>query len=175
MKIPFNKPYWSNDELGSIKEALNSHHISGGGDFSRKSEALLCEYTGAKKTLLTTSCTHALEMSAVLLNIEPGDEVIIPSFTFVSSALAFVMQGAVPVFCDIRADTLNIDETKIEELISKRTKAIVVVHYAGVSCEMDAILVLSNKYGLSLIEDNAHGLFGSYKGKSLGSFGHLVT
>ncbi len=114
-------------------------------------------------------------MSAVLLNIEPGDEVIIPSFTFVSSALAFVMQGAVPVFCDIRADTLNIDETKIEELISKRTKAIVVVHYAGVSCEMDAILVLSNKYGLSLIEDNAHGLFGSYKGKSLGSFGHLVT
>src|SRR5687768_124550 len=132
---------------------------------------MLEQVTGARRALLTTSCTHALEMSALLLDIAPGDEVIVPSFTFVSTANGFVLRGAVPVFADIRPDTLNIDEAKLEGLISSRTRAIVVVHYAGVACEMDPILELAGRHGIAVVEDNAHGLFGRYRGQPLGSFG----
>ena len=130
---------------------------------------------GAPKALLTTSCTHALEMSAILADVGPGDEVILPSFTFVSTANAFVLRGATPVFCDIRPDTLNIDETKIEDLITGRTRAVVVVHYAGVGCEMDEILAIAGRHGITVIEDNAHGLFGRYRGRMLGTFGSMAT
>ena len=130
---------------------------------------------GVKKALLTTSCTHALDMSALLLNLEPGDEVILPSFTFVSTVNAFILRGAKPVFADIRPDTLNIDETKIEPLINEHTKAIYVVHYAGVGCEMDRILEIAQKHHLFVVEDNAHGLFGKYRGKFLGTFGCMAT
>ena len=132
-------------------------------------------YTWSSKALITTSCTHALEMAAILLNIQPNDEVIIPAFTFVSTANAFVLQGASPVFCDIRPDTLNLDESKLESLITMQTRAIVVVNYAGVGCEMDTILEIANRHGIAVVEDNAHGLFGQYQGHSLGSFGSLAT
>jgi dTDP-4-amino-4,6-dideoxygalactose transaminase len=127
------------------------------------------------KALLTTSCTHALEMAAILLDVKPGDEVIVPAFTFVSTINAFVLRGARPVFCDIRPDTLNMDEAQLERLISPRTRAIVPVHYAGVGCEMDAIMALAERHGVAVVEDNAHGLFGSYKGRYLGTFGALAT
>ncbi len=129
----------------------------------------------APKVLLTTSCTHALEMAALLLDIQPGDEVIFPSFTFVSTINAYVLRGAKPVFADIRGDTLNLDESQLEKLITPRTRAIVVVHYAGVGCEMDSILGLAARHGLKVVEDNAHGLFGKYRGRLLGTFGSLAT
>lgn len=174
-KIPFNKPSLMGNETAYISQALENGHISGDGSFSRKCHTWLEEYLGVKKALLTTSCTHALEMAALLLNIQPGDEVILPSFTFVSTINAFVIRGAKPVFIDIRSDTLNLDESRLESLITPRTKAIVVVHYAGVGCEMDKILSIAERYNLPVVEDNAHGLFGKYKNQLLGTFGCLST
>ena len=173
--IPFNHPAIIGDELDYICQAIENGHISGDGDFTKKCHALLEQTLGVTKVLLTTSCTHALEMAALLLDIQPGDEVIFPSFTFVSTVNAFVLRGAHPVFADIRPDTLNLDENLLEKLITPRTKAIVVVHYAGVGCEMDAILEIAARYHLAVVEDNAHGLFGKYKGRWLGTFGCLAT
>lgn len=174
-EIPFNRPSIVGDEIQYIYQAIESGHISGDGQFTRKCNSLLEKLLGVEKVLLTTSCTHALEMSALLLDIQSGDEVIIPSFTFVSTVNAFVLRGAKPVFADIRPDTLNINETQLEGLISPRTKAIIPVHYAGVGCEMDIIMDIANQYNLTVVEDNAHGLFGKYKGKYLGTFGSLAT
>lgn len=176
MKIPFNIPYVCGNELVNIHQAVTNKNIAGDGPFGKKAESFLEEVIDNKsRVLLTTSCTHALEMAALLLDIQPGDEVIIPSFTFVSTAQAFVLHGAKPVFCDIRSDTKNIDETQIESLITKKTRAIVPVHYAGVACEMDVINNIAEKYNLIVIEDNAHGLFGTYKNKPLGSLGKMAT
>lgn len=152
-----------------------NRHISGDGPFTKSAQEHLEQALGAKRVLLTTSCTHALEMAALLLDIQPGDEVILPAFTFVSSVNAFALRGAVPIFIDIRPDTLNIDESLIEAAITKRTRAIVVVHYAGVGCEMETISALAQAHGVALIEDNAHGLFGRYRGQFLGTFGTLAT
>ncbi|NOH04647.1 MAG: dTDP-4-amino-4,6-dideoxygalactose transaminase [Chloroflexi bacterium] len=174
-RISFNNPVFLGRELEYIAEAVNNRHLSGDGPFTKKVHTLLESEIGVRKALLTTSCTHALEMSAILLDIRPGDEVIIPDFTFVSTINAFVLRGAIPVFVDIRPDTLNIDESKIEEAVTPRTKAIVVVHYAGVGCEMDAILEIAGRHNLLVVEDNAHGLFGKYKGKFLGTFGVVAT
>ncbi|NES40048.1 MAG: dTDP-4-amino-4,6-dideoxygalactose transaminase [Moorea sp. SIO2C4] len=149
--------------------------LSGDGAITKQCHALLEQILSIPKVLLTTSCTHALEMAALLLNIQPGDEVIVPSFTFVSTINAFILRGAQPVFIDIRPDTLNLNEEKLESLITPRTKAIVPVHYAGVACEMDAILEIAGRYGIPVVEDNAHGLFAKYKGKYLGTFGCLAT
>lgn len=173
--IPFNTPYFVGTETELIATAFANKSISGDGLFGKKSQALLEEQLGVKKVLLTTSCTHALEMAAILLNLKPGDEIIVPSYTFASTALAFVMHGATPVFADIRSDTLNIDESKLEGLITPHTRAIVIVHYAGVGCEMDSIMQIVKRYNLILIEDNAHGLYGKYKGKYLGTFGAFAT
>jgi len=173
--IPFNWPAVLGRELEYVAEAAASGHLSGDGPFTKKCEVLLQQHTGAGRALLTTSCTHALEMAALLLDIRPGDEVIVPSFTFVSSVNAFVMRGATPVFIDVRRDTLNIDERQLPSLLRPSTKAIVVVHYAGVACEMDAILETANRAGVPVIEDNAHGLFGRYKGRPLGSLGTMAT
>jgi dTDP-4-amino-4,6-dideoxygalactose transaminase len=175
VRIPFNRPTPLGDEIEFVQRAIYSGHHSGDGPFTKKCTELLERELGAKKVLLTTSCTHALEMTAMLLDIVPGDEVIVPSFTFVSSANAFVLRGARPIFADVRPDTLNIDEKQIEKHISSRTKAIVVVHYAGVGCEMDQILELANAHDIPVIEDNAHGLFGHYRGKPLGTFGCMST
>jgi dTDP-4-amino-4,6-dideoxygalactose transaminase len=173
--IPFNRPAVVGNELTYLREAAQSGHLSGDGPFTRKCNALLEEIIGAKKVLLTTSCTHALEMAALLLDLRPGDEVIVPSFTFVSTLNAFVLRGAVPVFADCRRDTLNIDEEQIAGLITPRTRAIVPVHYAGVACAMDVIGNLAREHGLEIIEDNAHGLFARGYGKTLGTFGALAT
>jgi dTDP-4-amino-4,6-dideoxygalactose transaminase len=173
--IPFNRPSFVGKEELYIAEALRRGHVSGDGYFTEKCHSYLEELLGVAKALLTTSCTHALEMSALLLELSPGDEVILPSFTFVSTANAFVLRGATPRFADIRRDTLNLDESQLERMISSRTKAIVVVHYAGVGCEMDEILEIAKRNGLAVIEDNAHGLFGAYKGKPLGTFGCLAA
>ncbi len=173
--IPFNKPAMLGNELTYIAASVRSGKISGDASYSKKVHALLESELGVAKALLTPSCTHALEMSALLLNLQAGDEVIIPSFTFVSTVNAFVLRGAKPIFADIRPDTLNIDESKLEALITPRTKAIVVVHYAGVGCEMDAIMAMAARHGLPVVEDNAHGLFGRYKGKPLGTFGAMAT
>jgi dTDP-4-amino-4,6-dideoxygalactose transaminase len=173
MKIPFNKPYMSGKELFFIAEAHFNGMLSGDGPFTKRCHAWLEERTGAEKALLTHSCTAALEMAALLLDLQPGDEVIMPSYTFVSTANAFVLRGAVPVFVDIRPDTLNIDETLIEAAITSRTKAIVPVHYAGVACEMDVIMDIARRHGLMVIEDAAQGIMSSYKGRPLGSIGHL--
>jgi dTDP-4-amino-4,6-dideoxygalactose transaminase len=173
--IPFNFPAVVGRELEYVAQAAASGHIAGDGPFTKRCEALLQQHTGAGRALLTTSCTHALEMSALLANIGPGDEVVVPSFTFVSTANAFVLRGARPVFIDIRRDTLNIDERQLSGLLRPSTKAIVVVHYAGVGCEMDAILETAGRAGVPVIEDNAHGLFGRYKGRPLGSFGTMAT
>lgn len=175
MFISFNRPFFSGKEFEYIRQALDNGQISGDGMFTRKCHELLEHALDVRKVLLTTSCTHALEMAAMLVDIQPGDEVIIPSFTFVSVANAFVLRGARPVFVDIRPDTLNLDESRLEGLITPRTKAIVVVHYAGVACEMDAIMEIAARHNLPVIEDNAHGLFGKYKGKWLGTFGCLAT
>src|SRR5581483_9424393 len=174
-RIPLNRPCLIGDELLYVAESIRCGQISGDGCFTRRSARLLEQELGASRVLLTTSCTHALEMAALLLNIAPGDEVILPSFTFVSTANAFALRGAKLVFVDIRPDTLNLDEQALESLITPRTKAIVVVHYAGVGCEMDTILAIAARYGIPVVEDNAHGLFGKYKGQSLGTFGCMAT
>lgn len=158
-----------------MEACLRQGHISGGGEFSRRCSELLEQCLGAHKVLLTTSCTHALEMAALLLDIGPGDEVVVPSFTFVSTINAFALRGARPVFADIRSDTLNIDEARLGRLVSSRTRAIVPVHYAGVGCEMGTILELAQGAGAKVVEDNAHGLFGKYEGRLLGTFGCLAT
>jgi len=173
--IPFNKPTLMGNELQYISQAVEENHISGDGAFSRKCHAWLEKYFDLPKALLTTSCTHALEMAAYLLEIKPGDEVIIPSFTFVSTVNAFVNRGARPVFIDIRPDTLNLDENLLEDLITDKTKAVVPVHYAGVGCEMDTIMEITNRRQVHVVEDNAHGLFGEYKGRHLGTLGCLAT
>jgi dTDP-4-amino-4,6-dideoxygalactose transaminase len=175
MNIPFNRPTIVGKELYYISQAIQNGHSSGDGGFTKKCHALLEKALGVPKVLLTTSCTHALEMAAILLDIQPGDEVIVPSFTFVSTINAFVLRGARPIFIDIRPDTLNLDETRLEQLISPRTKAIVPVHYAGVGCEMDTIMSVAQLHQTAVIEDNAHGLFARYKGKLLGTYGALAT
>lgn len=175
ISIPFNRPSFQGNEQAYIAQAVSNGHISGDGPFTRKCHALLEEILGIPKILLTTSCTHALEMSAFLLGIEPGDEFLVPSFTFVTTVNAFVLRGAQPLFIDIRPDTLNMDEAQLENLITPQTKAIVPVHYAGVGCEMDAICEIATRYGIPIVEDNAHGLFGKYKGRYLGTFGALAT
>jgi dTDP-4-amino-4,6-dideoxygalactose transaminase len=174
-KIPFNHPYAVGKEFEYIRQAIANSHTCGDGPFTHKCHALLEQVLEVPKALLTTSCTHALEMAAILLNIQPGDEVIVPSFTFVSTVNAFVLRGANPVFIDVRPDTLNLNEAKLEQLITPRTKAIVPVHYAGVGCEMDTILDIAGRYGISVVEDNAHGIFAKYKGKYLGTFGTFAT
>lgn len=171
--IPFNKPYMTGKELWYISQAHANGHLSGDGAFTKKCNAWLEQRTGCHKAMLTHSCTAALDMAAILADIQPGDEVIMPSFTFVSTANAFVLRGGVPVFVDIRADTLNIDETRIEEAITPRTKAIAPVHYAGVGCEMDAIMKIAEKHGLLVIEDAAQGIMATYRARPLGSIGHL--
>lgn len=175
LRVDFNRPAPVGKELEYVTQAISSGHISGDGPFTKKCHALLEGELGVQKALLTTSCTHALEMMAILLDIQPGDEIIIPDFTFVSTVNAFVLRGATPVFVDVRPDTLNLDETKLEEAITPKTKAIVPVHYAGVGCEMDAILEIANRHSVAVVEDNAHGLFGKYKGKFLGTFGAMAS
>ena len=175
MNIPFNKPYMTGKELWYIAQAHAKGHLAGDGSFSKRCNAWLEARTGASKALLTHSCTAALEMAAILADVLPGDEVIMPSYTFVSTANAFVLRGAVPVFIDIRADTLNIDETLIEAAITDKTRAIVPVHYAGVGCEMDAIMAIADKHKLLVIEDAAQATLASYKGRPLGSIGQLAT
>lgn len=169
--IPFNMPPYVGKENDYIKKAIENHKICGDGEFTKKCSAWIEEKTGTKKALLTTSCTHALEMAALLLDIKPGDELIMPSFTFVSTADAFVLRGAKAVFVDIRPDTMNINEELIESAITEKTKAIVPVHYAGVACEMDRIMEIAAKYGLAVVEDAAQGVMSSYKGRALGTIG----
>ncbi len=171
--IPFNRPALTGKEQKYLAETFTNRKFSGGGEFSERCAQWLSKKTGTKRALITTSCTDALEMSAILANIQPGDEVIMPSFTFVSTATAFVLRGARIKFVDIRPDTMNIDENKIEEAITEKTKAIVPVHYAGVGCEMDTINDIAKQYNLFVIEDAAQGIMASYKGKSLGSIGDL--
>lgn len=171
--IQFNKPYMTGKELFYIAEAHFNERLAGDGPFTKKCHTWLEQKTGAKKALLTHSCTAALEMAAILADIQPGDEVIMPSYTFVSTANAFVLRGGVPVFVDIRPDTLNIDEKLIEAAITPRTKAIVPVHYAGVACEMDTIMDIANRHNLLVIEDAAQGVMSNYKGRTLGTIGHL--
>jgi len=172
--IPFNKPYIIGNELNNISQAITDNlQISGGGKFTRECQQWLGEKLSCRKSLLTHSCTAALEMAAILLDIQPGDEIIMPSFTFVSTANAFVLRGGVPVFIDIRSDTLNLDEKLIKAAITDRTRAIVPVHYAGLPCEMDAILDIAHRYDLRIVEDAAQALMSEYKGKSLGTLGHL--
>ena len=174
-KIPFNRPALLGREMQYIAQAILQGHSSGDGAFTKKCQRILEESVGAQKALLTTSCTHSLEMCALLLNIQPGDEVVVPSYTFVTTANAFALRGAKLVFADIRSDTLNIDPDHVRTLITSRTKAIVVVHYAGVACDMDALERLAREAGVVLVEDNAHGLYGKYRGRFLGTFGCLAT
>jgi dTDP-4-amino-4,6-dideoxygalactose transaminase len=171
--IPFNKPPLTGNEERYVLESIKSGKISGDGEFTKKCHEWFEEKLACKKALLTTSCTHALEMAAILINIKEGDEVIMPSYTFVSTANAFVLRGAKAIFVDIRPDTMNIDETLIEAAITEKTKAIVPVHYAGVACEMDVIMDIANRHGLYVIEDAAQGMMSTYKGKQLGTIGHL--
>jgi dTDP-4-amino-4,6-dideoxygalactose transaminase len=173
--IPFNRPTRTKRDSAYVQEALASGKLSGDGPFTHRCHQLLQQAVGVPRALLTTSCTHALEMAALLLDIGPGDDVIVPSFTFVSSVNPFVLRGARPVFADIRPDTLNIDERHLEQLVTSRTRAIVVVHYAGVGCDMDVIGQLADRVGAAVVEDNAHGLFGRYKGRNLGTFGSLAA
>jgi dTDP-4-amino-4,6-dideoxygalactose transaminase len=175
MKIPFNKPYMTGKELWNISQAHASGHLAGDGGFTKKCSAWLEQRIGCQKALLTHSCTAALEIAAMLADLGPGDEVIMPSYTFVSTANAFVLRGATPVFVDIRPDTMNIDETKIEAAVTERTKAIVPVHYAGVSCEMDTIMDIARRHNLLVIEDAAQGIMSTYKGRPLGSIGHMAA
>jgi dTDP-4-amino-4,6-dideoxygalactose transaminase len=173
--LPFNRPQVSERGRSYVLEALASGHHSGDGPFTRRCHELLQRELGVPRILLTTSCTAALEMCALLLDIQPGDEVIIPAFTFVSTANAFVLRGARIVFADVRPDTLNLDERRLPALVTERTRAIVPVHYAGIGCEMDAVLATAAAHGVAVVEDNAHGLFGRYRGRLLGTFGRLAT
>jgi dTDP-4-amino-4,6-dideoxygalactose transaminase len=174
-RVPFNRAGLVGTELDSIREAIANGHISGDGPFARRAEKQLEELLGAPRALLTTSGTHSLELAALLLDLAPGDEVIVPSFTFPTTASAFALRGAQIVFGDIRPDTLNLDERTLRELVTERTRAIVVVHYAGVGCEVDAIARIADEYGLTMVEDNAHGLFGTYRGRPLGTFGRVAA
>lgn len=173
--IPFNKPYMTGKELQYIAQLEQSRRLSGDGVFTKNCQRWIEEHTGCRKALLTHSCTSALDMAALMLNIEPGDEVILPSYTFSSTANAFVLRGAIPVFVDVREDTLNIDESLIETAITPRTKAIVLMHYAGVSCEMDRILHIAQRYNLRIVEDAAQGIMASYKNRPLGAIGDIGT
>ncbi len=173
--IPFNKASFVGNENAYIAEALTAGHISGDGAFTAKCSQFLESALGAPRVMLTTSCTHALELSALLLDLQPGDEVIIPSFTFVSTANAFALHGGRPVFADIRHDTLNIDPAQLSSLVTDRTSAIVVVHYAGIGCDMEPILLLAKERGIPVIEDNAHGLFGRWQDRNLGTFGRFAA
>lgn len=174
-RIPFNRPTPAGDELDYIAEVVESGRLSGDGEMTRHCERLLSAELGGATVLLTPSCTHALEMAALLLDVEPGDEVVCPAFTHPSTVNAFAMRGARPRFCDIRAETLNIDEERVESLIGKRTAAIACTHYAGVSCELDRLLAISERHGAELVEDNAHGLFGTFRGDPLGTFGRFAA
>lgn len=174
-KIPFNKPGLIGKESVYMADAIEKGKIGGDGTFTQKCSALLERRLGVQKALLTTSCTHALELAALLLEIKPGDEVIVPSFTFVSTVNAFVLRGARPVFIDVRPDTLNMDESLLSSVITPRTRAIVAVHYAGVGCEMDTIMKIAGRHGIDVVEDNAHGLCGKYKDKYLGTFGPFAS
>jgi dTDP-4-amino-4,6-dideoxygalactose transaminase len=173
--IPFNRPYLTGKEFDYIAQAIEGGWVSGDGPYTKQCNELLEQALGVPKAMLTTSCTHALEMAAFLLDIEPGDEVIVPSYAFVTTANAFVVRGARPVFCDVRPDTINLDEERVEALITPQTKAIVPIHYAGVGCEMDGILEIAERHGVAVVEDNAHGLFGKYRGRHLGTMGALAT
>jgi len=175
INVDFNRPVLLGNEFEYMRQAVENGHISGDGPFTKKCHSFLESELGVPKALLTTSCTHALEMSAILLDIQPGDEVILPDFTFVSTVNAFVLRGAKPVFLDVRPDTLNLDESKLEAAITVRTKAVIPVHYAGVGCEMDSIVEIARRSNIAVVEDNAHGLFGKYKGKYLGTFGTLAS
>ena len=175
INVDFNRPVVVGNEFEYMRQAVENGHISGDGPFTKQCHAFLEKELGVQKALLTTSCTHALEMSAILLDIRPGDEVIIPDFTFVSTVNAFVLRGAKPVFLDIRPDTLNLDDSKLEAAITPRTKAIVPVHYAGVGCEMDSIMDIATRHNIAVVEDNAHGLFAKYKGKYLSTFGCMAS
>ena len=172
-RIPFNMPYLTGRELSYIQQANKKHMLAGDGYFTKKCQHWLEKNLGTKKAFLTHSCTSALEMAAIIADIQPGDEIIMPSYTFVSTANAFVLRGGVPVFVDIRIDTLNIDEKLIEAAITPRTKAIIPVHYAGVGCEMDVIMAIAKRHKLLVIEDAAHCVKATYKGRELGSIGHL--
>lgn len=174
-QIPFNRPSFEGREIEYICSAIASGHVSGDGPFSKRCHQYLETELGVAKALLTTSCTDALEMTALLLDLKPGDEVILPSFTFVSCANAFVLRGARPVFIDVRPDTLNFDERQLEGLITERTRAVLVVHYAGVGCEMSSIVGTASRHGVAVVEDNAHGLFGTYRKRPLGTFGSMAT
>jgi dTDP-4-amino-4,6-dideoxygalactose transaminase len=174
-RIPFNRPTTTPAALRAVTDALGSGRLSGNGPFTHRCESSLEHLTGARRVLLTSSCTAALEICAMLVDASPGDEVIVPSFTFVSTANAFALRGIRPVFADSRPDTLNIDEQNLERLITPRTRAIVTMHYGGVACEMDTIAHIAGRHRLMVIEDNAHGLFGTYKGRRLGTFGSLAT
>ena len=174
-KIPFNRADIGPHDIELLAESISAGHISGNGPFTKRAEEQITKIIGSNRTLLTTSCTHALEMSALLLRLKPGDEVIVPAFTFVSTASAFMLYGAKPVFVDVRQDTLNIDLDQAEAAITSRTRAICVVHYGGVACEMERLVKLAKDHDLMLIEDNAHGLFAKYRGKYLGTFGALAT
>src|SRR5882724_690261 len=173
--MPFNRPALVGTEFRAMQEAVEKGKISGDGEFTRRCQTLLEAALGAPKVLLTTSCTHALEMTALLLDIQPGDEIILPSFTFVSSVNAYVLRGARPVFVDIRPDTLNLDERQLPDLVTPRTRAIMPVHYAGVACEMETILETAEKAGAAVVEDNAHGFLGRWNGRMLGTLGALST
>ena len=175
LRIPFNRASFEGHELEYVRQAVEGGHISGDGPFTRRCEELLEQELGVGRVLLTTSCTHALEVAALVLDVGPGDEVVVPSFTFVSGANAFALRGAKIVFADVRADTLNLDERQLDELVGPRTKAIVPIHYAGVACELDEILETAGREGAAVVEDNAHGLFGTYRGRPLGTFGVLAA
>ena len=174
-RIPFNRPHLTGREFEHIQEAVASGQLSGDGPFGQRCEALLEEALRVERALLTTSGTHALELAGLLLELEPGDEVIVPAFTFVTTAAAFALRGVRIVFADVRPDTLNLDETRLPQLVTPRTRAVVAVHYAGVGCELDQIGALTRERGVALVEDNAHGLFGSYRGRNLGTFGILAA
>jgi dTDP-4-amino-4,6-dideoxygalactose transaminase len=174
-RLPFNRPFVVGKEIQYIREAIRYGHLSGDGPFTRKCQVWLEQRLGCQKALLTHSCTAALEMAALLADIQPGDEVIMPSYTFVSTANAFVLRGAVPVFVDVRPDTLNLDESRIEAAITPQTRAIVPVHYAGVACEMDAVMAIAERHGLMVIEDAAQALMSTYRGRPVGSDGHLAA
>jgi len=173
--VPFNRASIEGKELEYVRQAIEGGHISGDGPFTKACEALLQEELAAPRVLLTTSCTHALELSALLLNLRPGDEVIVPSFAFVSTANAFAVHGARPVFVDIRPDTLNLDEGRLPQAASEKTRAVIPLHYAGVGCEMDAVMSWADRHQVVVVEDNAHGLFGRHRGRPLGTFGAMAA